>query len=247
MYTRCNMGKDKIMLALDVSSEQKAVDLVRELKDCVGAFKVGLELFHSVGPKIFDSLRAAGAERIFYDGKFHDIPNTVAGAAKAVVRMGVWMFNVHTTGGSTMMRAAVEAAGDEAHRLGVEMPLVVGVTVLTSINQEMLNHELSVPMLMGNYVAHLAQLAQNSGLAGAVASPLEISHIKSACGPEFILVVPGVRPSWTALHDQKRVMTPLEAVELGADFIVIGRAITGSENPRAAAERILAEVEGKPL
>jgi len=237
------MGKQKIILALDVSTESEAVDLVRELKDLVGGFKVGLELFNSAGPRVIESIRNAGTERIFYDGKFHDIPNTVAGAARAAVRMGVWMFNVHTTGGSAMMRAAVEAAGDEAHRLGVEMPLVVGVTVLTSISQEALNHELSVPMLMENHVTHLAQLAQNSGLAGVVASPLEIPPVKTACGPEFLVVVPGVRPAWVTSHDQKRVMTPGEAVRSGADYLVIGRAITANEDPRAAAEKIVAEIE----
>lgn len=237
------MGKQKIILALDVSTESEAVDLVRELKDLVGGFKVGLELFNSAGPRTIESIRNAGAEHIFYDGKFHDIPNTVAGAARAAVRMGVWMFNVHASGGSVMMRAAVEAAGDEAHRLGVEMPLVVGVTVLTSISQEALNHELSVPMLMENHVTHLAQLAQNSGLVGVVASPWEIPPVKTACGPEFLVVVPGVRPAWVASHDQKRVMTPGEAVRSGADYLVIGRAITGNEAPRAAAEKIVAEIE----
>ncbi|MDI6828671.1 MAG: orotidine-5'-phosphate decarboxylase [Armatimonadota bacterium] len=235
-------AKNKIILALDVSSQYEAVDLVRELNNYVGAFKVGLELFNSVGPKIFDALRNAGAERIFYDCKFHDIPNTVAGAARAAVRMGIWMFNVHASGGSAMMRAAVEAAGDEAHRQGIETPLVIGVTVLTSISEKVLHEELSVPMLLENHVTHLAILAQNAGLAGVVASPHEIIPVKAACGPEFIVVTPGVRPQWAATNDQARIMTPREALNNGADYLVIGRAVTAVKNRVEAAERILEEI-----
>ncbi len=235
-------AKNKIILALDVSSQQEAVNLVRELNNYVGAFKVGLELFNSVGPKIFDALRNAGAERIFYDCKFHDIPNTVAGAARAAVRMGIWMFNVHASGGTAMMRAAVEAAGDEAHRQGIEAPLVIGVTVLTSISEKVLHEELSVPMLLENHVTHLAVLAQSAGLAGVVASPHEIIPVKSACGPEFIVVTPGVRPQWAATNDQARIMTPREALNNGADYLVIGRAITAAKSRIEAAERILEEI-----
>jgi len=237
--------KDKIILALDVSSEGEAVELVSTLKDCVGAFKIGLELFTSVGPKIIESARNAGAERIFYDGKLHDIPNTVAGAARAAVRMGVWMFNVHACGGTAMMRAAADAADEEAHRLGVEPPLILGVTVLTSISAEVLHDELSVPTLLENQVTHLAQLSQNAGLSGVVASPREIADVKSACGPEFLVVTPGVRPAWAAANDQKRVMTPAEAVQFGADYLVIGRPITAAPDPRKAADQIALELEGK--
>jgi orotidine-5'-phosphate decarboxylase len=236
-------AKDKIILALDVSTEQEAMDLVKDLKDLVGAFKIGLELFTSIGPRIFDAVRNAGAEKIFFDGKFHDIPNTVAGAARAAVRMGVWMFNVHAPGGTVMMRAAADAAAEESRRLGVETPLIIGVTVLTSISPEMLRHELSVPALLENQVTHLAQLAQNSGLNGVVASPQEIIPVKAACGPEFLVVTPGVRPVWSAKNDQARIMTPAEAVRAGADYMVIGRAITAAENRRAAAERVVEELE----
>jgi orotidine-5'-phosphate decarboxylase len=236
-------AKDKIILALDVSSEGEAVELVSTLKDYVGAFKIGLELFTSVGPRIIESARNAGAERIFYDGKLHDIPNTVAGAARAAVRMGVWMFNVHASGGTAMMRAAADAADDEAHRLGVEQPLILGVTVLTSISAEVLHDELSVLTLLENQVTHLAQLSQNAGLSGVVASPREIADVKSACGPEFLVVTPGVRPAWAAANDQKRVMTPAEAVQLGADYLVIGRPITAADDPREAARRIARELE----
>jgi len=239
-------ARDKIILPLDVSSESDAVGLVQELQDLVGAFKIGLELFTSAGPRIFESVRTAGAKRIFFDGKFHDIPNTVVGAARAAVRMGVWMFNVHASGGSAMMRAAVDAAGEEADRLGVEPPLLLGVTLLTSIGPEALRHELSVPILVENHVTHLAQLAQNSGLSGVVASPKEIEPIKSACGPGFLVVTPGVRPTWASANDQARIMTPREAVEKGADYLVIGRAITGAGDRRAAAVRIIEELEDWP-
>lgn len=234
--------KNKIILALDVSSESEAVNLVRELNDYVGAFKVGLELFNSTGPQIFDSLRKAGAEKIFYDCKFHDIPNTVASATRAAVRMGIWMLNVHASGGSAMMRAAVEAAKDEAHRLGVEAPMIIGVTVLTSISAQVLHEELSIPMLLENHVTHLAVLAQSSGLAGVVASPHEIIPVKAACGPEFIVVTPGVRPKWAAANDQVRIMTPGEALKNGADYLVIGRAITAAKDRQKAAELILSEI-----
>lgn len=236
------LPKDRIIVALDVNSEAEAVRLVRDLRDWVGAFKVGLELFNSIGPRIFDSIRDAGAERIFYDGKFHDIPNTVAGAARAAVRMGVWMFNVHTTGGTKMMSAAADAAGDEAHRLGVEAPLIIGVTVLTSIGPDVLQHELSVPVLLENHVVHLSSLAQSSGLHGVVASPLEIVAIRNACGPGFLIVTPGVRPAWAAKNDQTRVTTPAEAVRNGADYLVIGRPITAANDPVAAAQRIIDEL-----
>jgi orotidine-5'-phosphate decarboxylase len=237
------MSKDKIILALDVSTETDAVELVKDLKDHVGAFKVGLELFNSTGPRIFESLTGAGAGKVFYDGKFHDIPNTVAGAARAAVRMGVWMFNVHAPGGSAMMRAASDAAAQEADRLGIERPLILGVTVLTSISQEVLNHELSVPTLVENQVTHLAELAQASGLDGVVASPHEIAQIKSACGPEFLVVTPGVRPAWAAANDQARIMTPAAAVRAGADCLVIGRAITGASDRKGAALRIIEELD----
>ncbi|MHB1000578.1 MAG: orotidine-5'-phosphate decarboxylase [Armatimonadota bacterium] len=236
-------AKDKIIIPLDVSTARDAVDMVSQLKDYVGAFKIGLELFTSTGPSIFEAVRNAGAEKIFFDGKFHDIPNTVAGAARAAVRMGVWMFNVHATGGSAMMRAAVDAASDEAGKQGIETPIILGVTVLTSISQEMLHEELTVPAMLHNYVTHLAQLTQNSGLAGVVASPHEIQPIKSACGPEFLVVTPGVRPSWSVANDQKRIMTPSEAVQNGADYLVIGRAITSAGDRAAAAQKIITELE----
>jgi len=236
------LATDRIILALDVDSETKAIGLVRSLADEVGAVKVGLELFNSTGPDIFARLKQAGAERIFYDCKFLDIPNTVAGASRAAARMGVWMLNVHTTGGSTMMKAAAEAARQTAAQTGVPAPLVIGVTVLTSIDETILRDELVVSSDVRSQVAHLALLAKNSGMDGVVASPHEIGAIRDACGKDFLIITPGVRPRGAAVGDQKRVMTPGEAIAHGADFVVIGRPITAAEDPVAAARAIAAEM-----
>ncbi|MHB1458341.1 MAG: orotidine-5'-phosphate decarboxylase [Armatimonadota bacterium] len=235
--------KDKIIVALDVSTESEAVDLVHDLKEYVGAFKIGMELFNSAGPRIIEKVQDAGADRIFYDGKFHDIPNTVAGAARAAVRMGVWMFNIHAEGGAAMMCAASDAAHEESDRQGVEPPIIIAVTLLTSIGQDTLLNELAVHMPLSEYVPHLARLAQDSGLDGVVASPHEISAIKAACGKDFLVVTPGVRPSWASANDQKRIMTPGDAVRNGADYLVIGRAITSADDKIVAAKRIIDELE----
>jgi len=237
------LAKDKIILALDVDSETKAVGLVRSLADEVGAFKVGLELFNSTGPDIFLRLKQAGAERIFYDCKFHDIPNTVAGASRAAATMGVWMFNVHTMGGSDMMKAAADAARSTAAQTGAPAPLVIGVTVLTSIDETILRDELVVCSDVRSQVAHLALLAKNSGLDGVVASPHEIGAIRDNCGTEFLIITPGVRPIGAAVGDQKRVMTPGEAIRKGADYVVIGRPITKADDSVAAARAIAAEID----
>lgn len=234
------MSKEKIIVALDVDTPDKAVALVEQLRDYVGAFKVGLELVNSVGLSVFDRLKDAGAKRIFYDAKLHDIPNTVAGAARAACRLGVWMINVHCSGGFAMMKAARDAVLKEAGSLGVAPPLVIGVTLLTSIDERQLKDELAIPQDVAAYVDHMARLAMAAGLTGVVASPREIATIRSACGPNFTVVSPGVRPAGSDQGDQKRVMTPEEAITSGADYIVIGRPITQAEDPRAAARDIAA-------
>ncbi|HPP75992.1 MAG TPA: orotidine-5'-phosphate decarboxylase, partial [Armatimonadota bacterium] len=177
------MSKDKIIVALDVDSEEKALELVRELAGEVGAFKAGLELLNVAGPQIFGKLKDAGADRVFYDAKFHDIPNTVAGAVRAAVRQGVWMVNVHASGGSAMMKAAVEAAQDEASKLGIEPPKLIAVTVLTSIDTMTLTDELRIASGLVSQVVHLAKLAKSSGMDGVVASPNEAQYIREAVGP----------------------------------------------------------------
>jgi len=236
------LSKDKIILPLDVDTAEKAVELVALLAGEVGAFKVGLELVNSAGFGVFERIRDAGAGRIFYDCKFHDIPNTVAGASRAAARLGVWMFNVHCSGGSEMMRAAKDAAVEESARLGKPCPLVIGVTVLTSIDQSALSGEMRVPGTVADQVVHLARLAQKAGLDGVVASPHEIEAIRDACGPEFVIVTPGVRPAGAEAGDQKRVMTPSEAVSKGADYLVIGRPIIKADDPVSAARLIATRI-----
>lgn len=233
----------KILLPLDTDTADKALEMARLVVDEVGGFKVGLELVNAAGFDVFDRLRAlAGADaKIFYDCKLHDIPNTVAGASRAVARRGVWMFNIHALGGSEMMRAAVQAAKEGADSAGGTKPLVIAVTVLTSISEAVLEGELGIKGGVAAVVEDLARLAQDSGCEGVVASPHEINVIREACGPDFLIVTPGVRPAGAALGDQKRVMTPGEAVRAGADYLVVGRPITGDPDPAQAARRINAE------
>lgn len=237
------MGKDKIIVALDVSTAQKAVEMVRTLANEVGAFKVGLELINSTGNEIFDMLREAGANHVFYDCKLHDIPNTVAGAASAITSRDLWMFNVHCIGGLQMMKAAKDAAAQKAKEQGKVPPFILGVTVLTSISEEIMQNEMRIGGTLEEQVAHLAGLAKEAGLDGVVSSPHEIEIIREACGDDFLIVTPGVRPQGKEQQDQKRVTTPQEAVKKGADYIVIGRPITKALDPKTAAKAVAAELE----
>ena len=229
---------EKILIPLDVDSGDAAVALARRLAGRVGGFKVGLELVNAAGFDIFDRLTDAGVDRIFYDAKFHDIPNTVQGAVRAVAKRGVWMVNVHASGGAAMMAAARDAT-----QVAARPPLLIGVTVLTSIGQRTLNDELRVPGEVEAQVVHLARLAQSTGLDGVVCSPHEVATLKLVCGAEFLTVVPGIRPAGVATHDQQRVATPATAVKDGADYLVIGRAITGADDPSAAADAIVRQIE----
>lgn len=242
-------GKDKIIVALDAPTIKAASEIADTLKGSVGALKVGMEILNSEGaPQVVNALSSKG--RIFFDAKFKDIPNTVAGAARAVTRMNVWMFNVHCLGGIAMMSAAVKAADDEAARLGKKRPLVTGVTVLTSIDAKALNEigfeHVRDSVELRKLVVRLALLAKQAGLDGVVASPWEITAIREACGSDFMIITPGVRPVWAAACDQKRVMTPGEAIRAGADYLVIGRPLTDPPKeigtPAEAAKRILEEI-----
>ena len=234
------------MLALDTDTAEKALALAELLKDEVAGLKVGLELVNSAGFGLFEQLRAvAGADvKIFYDCKFLDIPNTVVGASRAAARRAVWMFNVHASGGTAMMRAAVTGAKEGADEVCVNRPLVIAVSVLTSISAEVLRDELGVTRPLPEHVVNLARLAQDSGCDGLVASPLEVAAIRQACGQDFLLVIPGVRPAGADVGDQKRVMTPGEAIRAGADYLVIGRPITAADDPVSAAKSINTEVSG---
>ncbi len=236
------MSADKIVVALDVDSAPKAIELVERLQSHVGAFKVGLELFNHVGVEIFASLTAAGADRIFYDAKLHDIPNTVAGACRGVARQALWMVNIHASGGSRMIAAAREALDQTASALEKRPPLLIAVTLLTSIAEHELHGELMVQSSSANYVTKLARMARDAGAQGVVASPHEIEAIRTACGPDFVIVTPGVRPIGSPEGDQRRTMTPGEAVERGADYLVIGRPITAAGDPVKAAQQIAEDI-----
>lgn len=234
----------RILVALDTDTAQKALTLAKTLQGDVAGFKVGLELINAAGFGLLDDLKAmARADaKIFYDCKFHDIPNTVKGASRAAAGRGVWMFNVHASGGRAMMEAAVTGAQEGADAAGVARPLVIAVSVLTSISGDVLKNEMGVERSVEAQVVALARLAQDAGCDGLVASPLEIGAIRAACGPDFTLVIPGVRPVGADVGDQKRVMTPREAVDAGADYTVVGRPITGAADPGAAARAINNEV-----
>jgi len=224
--------KEKICLVLDVDSRDKALGLVRSLHDLTGMFKVGLQLFTAEGPSLVRDIIAAGG-KVFLDLKFHDIPNTVKMAAREAARLGVSMMTIHTAGGVAMMRSVV----DELQKLPTK-PLVVGVTVLTSLDDASLR-ELGINAPMQDQVVRMAQLAEASGLDGVVCSPQEIEKIRKVVRPAFKVVAPGIRMPGQSADDQQRTATPREAIAAGADFIVVGRAVTNASNPRAALEGLL--------
>ncbi|HEY5346288.1 MAG TPA: orotidine-5'-phosphate decarboxylase [Verrucomicrobiae bacterium] len=229
--------RNPIIAALDVSSAEQALKLAEQLAPAVGAFKIGKELFVSAGPDIVKKIRATGAN-VFLDLKFHDIPNTVAKAVASAVRLDVQMLTIHTSGGGEMMRAAEKSAQDTAKSLGRPAPLVLGVTVLTSSNNETLL-EIGCEPNVGHQVKRLAALAVKSGLRGLVCSPLEIADLRLILPAEIQLVTPGIRTGAEKADDQKRTLTPREAIQAGASWLVIGRPIYAAENPRLAAEKIL--------
>ncbi len=235
-------NSDRLIVALDVSHAERAVGLVDVLKPCAGMFKVGMELFYSAGGGIVREIKEKGC-RVFLDLKLHDIPNTVAGAARALTRLGPDMINLHAPGGPEMIRAAAAAVGEEAGRQGTARPLVIAVTVLTSIDQKTFNM-LGFSGKVEHFVEAWARMAMDCGLDGVVASPEEVPVIRKACGPDFIVVTPGVRPSWWDAGDQKRFTTPAAAISAGATQIVVGRPITGSSDPLASAMKILDEIKG---
>ncbi|MBU4493476.1 MAG: orotidine-5'-phosphate decarboxylase [Nanoarchaeota archaeon] len=235
-------ARERLVLALDVDDFSSAKELVDKLRDYVGVFKIGSQLFTSEGIKVIEMVNQKGG-RVFLDLKFHDIPNTVKGAAESATKLGVYMFTIHTSGGYEMMKAAAQATLETSLSLGIEKPLVLGLTVLTSINQEILEKEICVNKTIKEYVVHLAKLAKAAGLDGVVASPHEIKDIRDACGEDFVILTPGIRPKSKSLDDQKRVMTPKQALIQGADFLVIGRPIRNAKNPVKAAQDILKEME----
>lgn len=231
----------RLVVALDTADRQEAERLVAALRGVVGVFKVGLEAFTALGPAFVEWLVDQG-ERVFLDLKLHDIPHTVERAAFACARLGVAMLNVHAAGGRAMMAAA--RAGVEAGTPpGRTAPLVLAVTVLTSLDEQALA-ELQLPGSPAERVQHWAGLAQRAGLSGVVCSPQELAQLRPHFPQPFVLLTPGIRPAGSPAGDQKRVATPAQAVRHGADFLVVGRPITGAADPRAAAEAVVAEMVG---
>ncbi|HVF89304.1 MAG TPA: orotidine-5'-phosphate decarboxylase [Blastocatellia bacterium] len=230
--------RDRLVIALDYPDRESALRLVEQVSGMVGMFKIGLQLFTAEGPGIVREIIEAG-ERVFLDLKFHDIPNTAGGAALSAARLGVSIFNLHALGGGEMMRAAARAVSDRGDS---SRPLLLGVTVLTSMDAASMS-EAGIDSDVDSEVVRLAALARDSGLDGVVASPREIRLIRERVAPErFVILTPGIRPAWSEAGDQKRVATPSEALKEGADYIVIGRAVTASKEPRAAVSRILEEI-----
>jgi orotidine-5'-phosphate decarboxylase len=234
--------RERLLVALDRPSLEHATALAEQLHGQVGGFKVGLELCTVAGvPAVVQAIAARGGS-VFLDLKLKDIPNTVAGAVQAIVSglgPAVCMLTLHCDGGSAMLRAAVAAAGPRS----MARPLLLGVTVLTSIDAQMLSDELAVERELTAQVVHLAQLARASGLDGVVASPWEAPAIRQACGPDFLIVTPGIRPDWAASDDQRRTATPAAAIAAGADFLVVGRPISAAaDGPQPAAQRIVQEM-----
>ncbi len=233
--------KEKLIIALDVSDPDYALQLVDRFEDQVNLYKVGLELYTVAGPKIIDELHKR-KKRIFLDLKFHDIPNTVLKAAMAATRLGVYMFNIHTSGGFEMMKKCRDAVVELCLKENLNKPKILGVTVLTSLSQDVLKAELGIQHSLNTHVRHLSALAMKAGLDGVIASGHEAAKIKNHCGNGFLIVTPGIRPSWHPPDDQSRTMTPRQALREGADYIVMGRSILNHSDPLKAIELISVEM-----
>jgi orotidine-5'-phosphate decarboxylase len=231
----------KLILALDVSDRNQANDIVDRYKDHIGIFKVGLELFSSSGPEVLGDIAAKDC-KIFLDLKFHDIPTTVSRAATAAVRAGVFMFNVHASGGHDMMKKCADTVVELCLRENINRPKILAVTLLTSIDDRTLRDEIGVQYGVRTHVRHLAALALKAGLDGVVASAREAETVRNHCGTKFLIVSPGIRPSWTQSDDQKRTMTPSEALRAGADYLVMGRSVLMQKDPAAALEMVRQEM-----
>jgi orotidine 5''-phosphate decarboxylase, subfamily 1 len=233
--------KERLIVALDVDTKEKALALAETLHSEVKIFKIGSELFTSCGPDIVAAVKKMGSD-IFLDLKFHDIPNTVASAAAAATRLGVAILNVHALGGYDMMKKCAESVAAEAKALNISKPKVIAVTILTSTDEKTLKM-IGINDNMETQVLKLAKLAKDASLDGVVASPSEVKLIRRELGQEFVIVTPGVRPAWAAADDQKRFATPQEAVINGATYIVVGRPIIKAPDPLAAAKKVLEEMK----
>ncbi|MCR5176734.1 MAG: orotidine-5'-phosphate decarboxylase [Anaerovibrio sp.] len=235
------MSDDRLIVALDVHKFSDMEKLVHTLGDSVSYYKVGMELFYSEGAKVISFLKEQG-KSIFLDLKLHDIPNTVAEGLCSLMVQGADIMNVHASGGYTMMKTAADRLHEKASEMGIPCPKLIAVTILTSINQEDWAG-LGMSSSIGEQVVRLAKLAQKAGLDGVVASPQEAAAIRKACGPDFLIVTPGIRPVGANIDDQSRIAAPASALANGATHLVVGRPIRSAEDPRAAAEAIIKEME----
>lgn len=236
------MADDRIITALDVHSLEDMKKLVETLGDSVSFYKVGMELFYSAGPGAVRYLKDQG-KHVFLDLKVHDIPNTVGQSIRALTRLGADLMTLHGTGGRAMMEAAAEAVRDEAAKLNIERPRLLAVTVLTSIDEDAWK-EIGGKYSIAESVKNLAKLAKEAGIDGTVSSPYEAKEIREMNGHDFLIVTPGIRPTFAVANDQKRFTTPSQALRDGASHLVIGRPITKAADPKEAAEKILAEIQG---
>ncbi len=234
-------AQDRLVLALDLDSDREALAVVDELRQSVGVFKVGHQLFTAYGPDIVRRIIDRGG-KVFLDLKYHDIPATVGKAAAEAVKLGAAIFNVHALGGLDMMKAAAESARETADKLGRPVPVLLAVTILTSMDGKGLRRELKISRSLRREVAHLARLAQRAGLHGVVDSPQEIKMLRRTVRGPFVILTPGVRPAWAGKDDQKRIMTPVDAVSAGADYIVVGRPVLKASDRLAAVKKILDEM-----
>lgn len=239
MRTESNAAK-KIIVALDVGTQEEALSLIKQLEGAE-IFKVGLKLFTSEGPALLKEIQKL-KKKIFLDLKLHDIPNTVAEAVKIAVRHGAYMLTLHASGGREMMERAADSASQEAEREGLEKPLLLAVTILTSLKDDHLR-EIGMPGDTMAQVLKLAKLAKEARADGIVCSPQEIEIVKRELGEDFPVVAPGIRPSWASANDQKRIMTPSEAIQKGADYLVIGRPIIAASSPQKAFLKIKEELD----
>jgi len=230
-----------VLVALDVQSLAEADALLDRVAGVLTGCKIGSQLFTAAGPAAIEMARKRGF-RVFLDLKFHDIPNTVAGAVREATRLGVFMLNVHASGGVAMARAGAEAATKAATEFGIVRPLCLGVTVLTSLDRRALQREVGVPTSVAGHVLHLATISREAGLDGCVASPQEIASLRVAMGADWVIVTPGVRPAGVDPADQARIATPRRALVAGADYLVVGRAISAARDPAAAAAAVVAEL-----
>jgi orotidine-5'-phosphate decarboxylase len=233
--------REKVILALDVSDVKYSIEIVDKFKDYIDIFKVGLELFTMGGPGVVEEINRRD-KKVFLDLKFHDISNTVIKAALNATRLGAYMFNLHASGGLEMMRRCRESVVDLCLRENLKRPKLLGVTVLTGLSQEVLKDELGIQHSLRTHVKHLSKLSMDAGLDGVVASGHEVAMLRNHFGKDFLIVTPGIRTSWSPPDDQKRTMTPRQAIREGADYIVLGRAVLSQPDPFKALELITAEI-----